>query len=69
VTELASLARVTWSVALVRQLVVSVSSDETERRARSARLTVCVGKGVGSLGSGIWGGLTGKGGKEEEAEE
>jgi hypothetical protein len=56
-------------VALVRQLVVSVSSDETERRARSARLTICVGKGVGSLGSGIWGGLTGKGGKEEEAEE
>ena len=29
-------------------------------------LTVCTGKGVGSLGSGIWGGLTGKGGKEEE---
>jgi hypothetical protein len=32
-------------------------------------LTELVGKGVGSLGSGIWGGLTGSGGKKEEEEE
>ena len=31
-------------------------------------LTSRLGKGVGSLGSGIWGGLTGKGGKTEEEE-
>jgi hypothetical protein len=49
-------------------LAVSVSSDGSEHDVQNARLTICVGKGVGSLGSGIWGGITGKGGKEEEAE-
>ena len=49
-------------------MVVLVSGSKCEHNLRNARLTICVGKGVGSLGSGIWGGLTGKGGKEEEAE-
>ena len=55
-------------MALARQSVVLVSGSKCEHNLRNARLTICVGKGVGSLGSGIWGGLTGKGGKEEEAE-
>ena len=38
-------------------------------KGRRRLLTQSLGKGVGSLGSGIWGGLTGKGGKTEEEEE
>lgn len=36
------------------------------RKARRACLTTSLGKGVGSLGSGIWNGISGKGGKQEE---
>ena len=44
-------------------------SERNEYKARRQLLTKLLGKGVGSLGSGIWGGLTGKGGQKEEEEE
>jgi hypothetical protein len=56
-----------WSVVWAPPLVVSVSEKHPKKSFGGVLLTISPGKGVGSLGSGIWNGVTGGGGKKEDA--